>query len=411
MQIYKVGGAVRDQILRRKAHDTDYVVVGATVDEMKAKGFKPVGKFFPVFLHPVTKEEYALARLEKKTGNKHTDFEFVFSPDITLRQDLERRDLTCNAIAYDEQTKTYIDYFGGMSDIKNKLLRHINADHFIEDPLRVLRVCRFSAQLNFAICPETLKLCQKMVSSGALSYLSPERIVEELLKALKARHSSRFFVAMQSIGALKEIMPELEALHTVFEPKGQPTVFERTMQALDACQSQSLLVKFAVLTHHFGKALAPNGLISSHKRHENRADLPVLALCRRLKMPKEYQFFASAHAKYHTLYPQILRLGARTLYHLLQNLTKSHVCYIKEYIAACRADFESAPHSNIKKARQMFQKRANVLMFAFRALKSVKATDMPLFHTFKKDGSFSERFEAYKISVLKDAMHNRNKST
>ena len=409
MQIYQVGGAVRDKLLGIKAHDTDYVVVGATEGEMKALGFKPVGKYFPVFLHPVTKEEYALARLETKTGDKHTDFEFVFSPDITLRQDLERRDLTCNAIAYDEESQTYIDYFGGIQDIKERLLRHINAAHFVEDPLRVLRVCRLSAQLDFEIFPETLQLCKKMVSSGALEHLSIERILEELVKALKTRHPSKFFAAMHDIGALTHIMPELEALYTVPEPAEKQTSFERTMQSLDQCQSQSLLVKYAVLTHHFGKALTPQNCLPYHNGHENRAGTPIAALSHRLNVPKQYLFFAKAAAKYHTLFPRIFKLRARTLYRLTKNLTKSHTSYINEYIELCRADFESIPHQNLQKSRRAFEERASRLKFAFDTLQSAKASDMPGFEHLPKDAKFAKIFEAYQISILTDALQHAPK--
>ena len=225
MKIYQVGGAVRDRLLGRIPNDSDYVVVGLTPDEMLRQGFTEVGKGFPVFLHPLTREEYALARKEIKTGDKHTDFEFIFDESVTLREDLERRDFTCNAIAYDEETGEYIDYFGGQDDIKNKILRHVNAEHFVEDPLRVLRLCRFSAQLDFDAAPATVELCRSMVQKGMLEHLTAERVWIELLKAMKTPAFYRFIELAREVGALKIILPEIEALwkvpeRTDFHPEG-----------------------------------------------------------------------------------------------------------------------------------------------------------------------------------------------
>ena len=175
MQIYQVGGAVRDKLLNRPCQDKDFVVIGATEAEMLEQGFKKVGKSFPVFLHPETGEEYALARKEIKTGRGHKDFKFVFTPDISLKEDSCRRDFTCNAIYEDTETGEIIDYHNGCEDIKNRILRHISK-HFAEDPLRVLRMCRFAAELGFSVAPETMALCQKMVQKGAIRHLSRDRI-------------------------------------------------------------------------------------------------------------------------------------------------------------------------------------------------------------------------------------------
>ena len=176
MQIYMVGGAVRDMVLGLEPHDKDYVVVGADAAEMTALGFEQVGKNFPVFLHPESKEEYALARKEIKTGDKHTDFKFVFDKSVTLQEDLERRDFTCNALVYDMQNHEIKDFVGGLKDIERKTLRHVNDAHFAEDPLRVLRMCRFAAKLNFGIAPETINLARQMVGNKMLHHLCGERI-------------------------------------------------------------------------------------------------------------------------------------------------------------------------------------------------------------------------------------------
>ena len=213
MQIYLVGGAVRDMLLKISQSDKDYVVFGATPDEMKSLGFIEVGKDFPVFLHPVTKEEYALARREIKTGPKHTDFKFDFSKDVTKQEDVLRRDFTINALMYDEKNKKIIDLVGGTIDIENKIIRHIDDRHFPEDPLRVLRMCRLSAKLDFEIAPQTLELAKSMCLNGELKNLSPERIFQEFEKALATPHFEKFLIFMHECFALNEILPEIELLY------------------------------------------------------------------------------------------------------------------------------------------------------------------------------------------------------
>ena len=210
MQIYLVGGAVRDMVLGKTPHDKDYVVFGATPEQMLQLGYTRVGKDFPVFLHPQTHDEHALARKEIKTGNKHTDFRFVFGPDITPEEDMQRRDFTCNALMYDETNRRIIDLVGGVEDINNRLIRHVNTEHFIEDPLRVLRMCRFAAKLDFAIAPATMKLAQDMSCTGMLQHLTAERIWKEFESALNTEHFDKFIAAMHDCGALKVVLPEVE---------------------------------------------------------------------------------------------------------------------------------------------------------------------------------------------------------
>ena len=403
MKVYKVGGAVRDEILGCSSQDNDYVVVGGSVDEMKNLGFKQVGKAFPVFLHPKTHEEYALARKEVKSGDKHTDFEFIFSKDVTLREDLERRDLTCNAIAYDEQTKQYIDYFGGIQDIKKRLLKHVNATHFIEDPLRILRVCRFSAQLDFNVDSETLDLCRQMVENGALKHLSSERIFEEIVKAFKASKSSKFFILMREIGALKQIMPEVDALfNTPEKEKYHPekTTGGHVMTALDVSPDASVLEKFGILTHDLGKTLTPYEILPSHYGHEKRAKEPILSLCRRLKVPNAYKNFALASARFHMCYFNIFEMRLSKIYDLVCNLTIGHKSYLEEYITVCRADFESSATDDRIEARKEFEKKAELLRMAQDTVQNTKAQDMPHFEDMPQDEHFGEKLRAFKIEIL-----------
>ena len=216
MKKYLVGGAVRDMILGKEPHDKDYVIVGSTPEEMISLGYKQVGKDFPVFLGE-DGNEYALARTERKSGLKHTDFEFDFNPEITLEQDLFRRDFTANSIAYDEETKEFIDPYKGMEDIKNKILRVTNPKAFKDDPLRVLRMARFHAQLDFSIEESTLQLAKEMIAEGCLKNLTPERIFSEIEKAASTFRFANFIHILHEIGGLKDILPEIEKLYEVPE--------------------------------------------------------------------------------------------------------------------------------------------------------------------------------------------------
>jgi len=220
MKKYVIGGWVRDVLMQRQPNDKDFVVVGATCDEMKNLGFIQVGKSFPVFLHPQTKEEYALARRERKIGNGHADFEFDFAPDISLKEDCLRRDFTCNAIAKDEETGEIIDYFDGRKDIENKIIRIIDENNFRQDPLRILRACRFAATLDFEIEEQSKVVLRQMVAEGMLKHLSPERVWAETLKALqKGANSVKFFSILAEIGGLDDWWPEVRALVVALEQK------------------------------------------------------------------------------------------------------------------------------------------------------------------------------------------------
>ena len=256
MKTYLVGGAVRDMVLGRPPHDSDYVVFGATPEEMTALGFERVGKDFPVFLHPQTHDEYALARKEIKTGDKHTDFKFVFGPDITPAEDMQRRDFTCNALMFDAENNKIIDLVGGVEDIHNRVIRHVNTEHFIEDPLRVLRMCRFAAKLDFEIAPETMKLAQDMTRTGMLNHLTSERIWKEIESALNTDHFDKFIRTMRECGALKVLLPEVDKLwdtpeRTDYHPEGNSG--EHTMLVLQQGYNLSPKIKFALLLHDIGK--------------------------------------------------------------------------------------------------------------------------------------------------------------
>lgn len=405
MKIYQVGGAVRDKILGKIPNDLDYVVVGSSIEEMQKQGFKQVGKDFPVFLHPDTKQEYALARKEIKTGSKHADFKFVFTPDITLKEDLQRRDFTCNAIAFDEETQKYIDYFGGLDDIKNKIIRHINAEHFVEDPLRVLRMCRFAAQLEFDIDDKTIKLCSDMVAKGMLQYLSPERIWQEFEKAFSVGNFCRFVEIMRQIGALQKIIPEIDKLFDVdeyvkYHPEGNTG--KHTLNALRFVKNEALSVQFAVFVHDIGKGLTPVKEWPAHKGHEIRGVDLIKNIARRLKIPNKIRDLAVLCSKLHMKYYYIPDMRIGSLYNLVSELTVGHINYVEEYIKVCRADFESTNNEDKQFERERFEISADLLRKASKIINNIKATDMPNFEKLPKDENFSARFREYKIKILRE---------
>src|SRR5580658_5037813 len=319
MQVYLVGGAVRDRLLGRAVGEQDWVVVGATPGELTAQGYTPVGKGFPVFLHPQSKEEYALARQERKVAPGYHGFTTVFSPDVTLEQDLQRRDLTINAMAQDAGGHI-VDPYGGQRDLEARLLRHVSAA-FVEDPVRVLRVARFAARFaeaGFRIAPETEALMAHMTASGEIAALTPERVWRETARALLEPHPEVFFEILLKCGALAVLMPELAALDGVPQPpKWHPEVdtFVHIMLALSmaAQQGAALTVRYAVLLHDLGKALTPKAQWPAHHQHEELGLAPIEALSQRLRAPNECRELALLTSRHHTLVHRALELRAVTL--------------------------------------------------------------------------------------------------
>ncbi|MBU1215292.1 MAG: multifunctional CCA addition/repair protein [Gammaproteobacteria bacterium] len=303
MQVYCVGGAVRDRLLGLPVQDHDWVVVGSTPQEMEARGFKPVGADFPVFLHPETHEEYALARTERKTAAGYKGFNIYASPDVTLEQDLLRRDFTVNAIAEDEHG-TLIDPHNGQADLKAGVLRHVS-DAFAEDPVRILRGARFAARYGFSIAPETLDLMRAMAANGEVDALVAERVWQELARGLMERHPSRFFLTLRECGALKKILPEVDALFGVPQPVHYHPEVDcgvHVMMVLDdtAKLDRSLEVRFAALGHDLGKATTPEETLPRHIGHEQRSIDLVRAVCTRLRVPGDCRDLALLVAQFHS---------------------------------------------------------------------------------------------------------------
>ncbi len=374
LECYQVGGSVRDHLLGIEAPDRDFVIVGATPDEMVRRGFKPVGRDFPVFIHPRSGEEYALARTERKSGRGYHGFVFHTGPDVSLKDDLARRDLTVNAMAVDAQGRL-IDPFGGHDDLRNGILRHV-ADAFAEDPVRILRLARFAARFeSFEIAAETLELCRNMVAAGEADELVPERVWQEMKKALMQARPSRFFEVLRDVGALDVILPEVDALFGVpqtarYHPEIDTGV--HTLMVVDQAAriGAELPVRFACLVHDLGKALTPSSEWPAHRGHEKRGLVPIESLCRRLAIPNDCRELALLVGEFHLHAHRALELKPRTVLKLFKRLDLfRRPERLEPFLLACQCDAqgrlgrEDAPYP-----------QADYLRKAAQAAQSVEAT-------------------------------------
>jgi tRNA nucleotidyltransferase (CCA-adding enzyme) len=346
MRIYLVGGAVRDKLLGLPVADRDFVVVGAHPQDMLAQGYKPVGKDFPVFLHPKTAEEYALARTERKTAPGYHGFSFHAAPSVTLEQDLARRDLTINAMAEDENG-TLVDPYGGRRDLEDRILRHVSPA-FVEDPVRILRVARFAARyaaLGFGVATDTLELMRQMVRDGEADHLVPERVWTETRKALAEPSPSSFLRVLREVGALRVLFPEIDALYGVPQrPEYHPEVDTgiHTEQVVDMAARLAPgddLVVFCALVHDLGKALTPADQLPRHVMHEKRGLVPLRALAARLKVPTEHLALAELVCAQHLNAHRALELRPDTLLRLLESLDAlRRPARLDTFLLACEAD-------------------------------------------------------------------------
>jgi len=367
MKTYLVGGAVRDTLLGLPVQERDWVVLGETPESMVKQGFRPVGKDFPVFLHPNSHEEYALARTERKTAPGYKGFAIHADPDVTLEQDLHRRDLTINAIAMRPDGQL-IDPYGGQQDLQARLFRHISPA-FAEDPVRILRVARFAARfrhLGFTLAPETNALMQAMVEAGEVDALVPERVWAELVKSLSEPMPSAFFYTLKNCGALAKVFPELDKLFGVPQPAHYHPEIDTGIHSLMSLEqaallSNSLEVRFAALVHDLGKAVSPRDNLPHHYGHEKKG-LPILtAMCERLKVPNAFKALAMQVMQYHTHCHSAFELRAATL---TDTLTALNAFKPKNnlhlFLLACEADakgragFENIPYPQA----ELFQQAA-----------------------------------------------------
>ena len=342
IKIYQVGGSVRDKLLGLPVSERDWLVVGSSPEEMMALGYKAIGKDFPVFLHPETHEEYALARTERKSAPGYKGFVFNTSPDVTLEEDLSRRDLTINAIAEDEQGKL-IDPYNGQNDLNNKIFRHISSA-FSEDPLRILRVARFAARFDFKIVPKTMELMKDLSESDELLSLVPERIWAETEKALAYSNPERFFEILRECGALNLLYPEIDQLYGVPQPANHHPEIDTGIHTMMVLQQAVKLtddntVRFAALVHDLGKATTPKDILPKHKGHEERGVKIVKKLCTRLKIPNRYRDLAIIVCRYHFICHKLDELRANTIVKKLEAMDAFRKPdRFDAFLTACEAD-------------------------------------------------------------------------
>jgi tRNA nucleotidyltransferase (CCA-adding enzyme) len=398
MKIFTVGGAVRDELLGLPVQDRDYVVVGASPAEMLAQGFRPVGKDFPVFLHPRTQAEYALARTERKTGPGYTGFAFHAAPEVTLEEDLARRDLTINAIARAEDG-SLTDPYGGVADLATRVLRHVGPA-FVEDPVRILRVARFAARFtDFSVAPETVALMREMVANGEVDHLVAERVWQELAKGLMEARPSRMFDVLRECGALARLLPELDRLFGVpqraeYHPEIDTGV--HVMMVLDtaARRGHALPVRFAALLHDLGKGTTPKEEWPRHIAHELRSVKLSETVCVRLKVPTECRDLALLAARYHGDIHRAAELRPDTIVRLFErsDALRRPQRFV-QLLEACAADFNGRLGWDEKPYAA-----ADRLRCALAAVQAVPAGEIA--KACADPGQIPERIHAARVSAV-----------
>lgn len=407
MEVYLVGGAVRDSLLNRPVTERDWVVVGGSPEDMLKRRFQQVGKDFPVFLHPETGEEYALARTERKTGRGYSGFACYSAPDVTLEQDLQRRDLTINAIAQ-RMDGTLIDPYGGQEDIKKKVLRHVSLA-FIEDPLRILRVARFQARfahLGFTIAKETASLMKNMVDNGEANYLVPERIWQETERALGEQSPAQFIQVLRDCKASAIIFPEIDCLFGVPNPsEWHPEIDTgiHTLMVLEQAVRLGVNVKtrFAVLLHDLGKGVTPKEVWPHHPGHEEQGVKLIEALCKRLRVPKDFKELAIITSRYHTHVHKAFELTAKTIVNTLERVDAfRRPERFAAFLLACEAD---------SRGRTGFEDKAypqrDFFMHAYEAANAVSIT--PLLERGLQGPSIAEELHQLRVLAVKHLISNQ----
>ena len=406
MKTFLVGGAVRDRLLGLPILERDWVVIAETPESMVELGFRPVGKDFPVFLHPKTHEEYALARTERKTAPGYKGFTVHASPEVTLEQDLIRRDLTINAIAMTPDGEL-IDPYGGQQDLENKVFRHISPA-FSEDPVRILRIARFAARfahLGFTIAPETLELMESMVNSGEIDALVPERVWAELFKALKEQTPEAFFTTLRACKALERIFPELDNLFGVPQPERYHPEIDTGIHSLMCLQqavklSEKPEVRFAALVHDLGKGLTLPEYWPSHHGHEQKGLAVLDKLCARLRVPNSFKSLARQVMEYHTHCHKAYELRATTLTDVLQNLGAYKTGNsLADFLLACAADakgrtgFEEKPYPQAE-------------LFSNAALAANAIDNTEIINSGLKGPEFGEALRRLRIKAITEVINS-----
>ncbi len=414
IKFYKVGGCVRDSLLGLTPSDIDWEVIGASVDDMLNMGFIQVGSEFPVFIHPVTKQEYSIGRIELVECDNQNVYKFVPNLNTTISDSVKRRDFTINAIAIDENNKV-IDCVNGVDDLNHKIIRHINKDTFITDPIRVLRACRLSAQLNFSIAPETELLLKGMVKDGMLNNLTPERVWKETKRALNNGYDSKiYFELLNKIGALKILFPEIYQLTLASEnPIYHPSknTFKHTMIALSRVQFESDIVKFAVLCHDIGKGLTPKELLPKHHNHDINGVHLINTLCKRLKIPSKYRIFATTFCRFHMQLALFNKMNISTKYDLIKLLSYNFKDrqLLQNYILCFKADWMG---ENIVSDIELLEDILKNILIVFDIMKNITLKDLPEKYQNSLSNFTGEKFgilyREYMIKYLTDKLKNYN---
>jgi tRNA nucleotidyltransferase (CCA-adding enzyme) len=408
MKTYVVGGAVRDELLGLPVQDRDWVVVGATPEEMLRQGFRPVGKDFPVFLHPQTHEEYALARTERKTTPGYHGFVFHTAPDVTLEQDLARRDLTINAMAIDDDGNI-VDPYGGRRDLADRLLRHVSPA-FAEDPVRILRVARFAARFTaFTLAPETLELMRHMTDAGEVDALVAERVWQELARGLMKAKPSRLFEILRQCGALARVLPEIDALFGVpqradYHPEIDTGIHTMMVVDLTARLATELPARFAALTHDIGKSATPADILPRHIGHEAASVAMLGPLCARLRVPADCRDLALLVARYHGTVHRANELTAVTMVKLIERCDAiRRPERFAPFLQACEADFRGRLGNEERSYSQ-----AQLWQHALAAARGIEAgaiaKDCP------EPALIPERIHAARVAAVQTALNKHRSS-
>ena len=420
-KLFLIGGWVRDELIQKyhpelkiEPHDKDYVAIGYTEKEMDKLYGRKHGKQFPVWVDK-DGNEIALARTEIKTGNKHTDFEFIFSPRTTLREDCERRNHTINAIAKDLETGEYIDYFGGINDIKNKIIRCINPKTFIQDPLRVLILCRQSAQLGFSAEIMTIHLCRQMVDDGMLEHLTPERIWKEIEKALQTNHFEYFVNNLSYTKALGVILPELDALKTVEEIKEhhpEENTFNHTALVLRYADQHNMisLVKFGCLLHDIGKVLTPKDILPHHYGHEEKGLEIVDKICDRLRVPNDYKEFAKKACKYHMSLRRIYEMSPGHIYDMIEDITRGfrYIIPLRLLFDVSEADLYGRGKEPREERVKQLEESKRIAFNMYDLMNKVDINDFPELIEKSEKLSGKEFGELYRVKKIQYYCDNKS---
>jgi len=408
MQIYLVGGAVRDKLLNYPVLDKDWVVVGASPQELIDNGYKQVGKDFPVFLHPDSGDEYALARTERKSGSGYYGFEIAASPEVTLEQDLARRDLTINAIAMDSDDRV-VDPYGGQIDLKRKILRHISPA-FSEDPLRVLRVARFAARyhhLGFTLAPETFELMKQLANSGELKDLTAERVWQESVRALSEKSPQVYFQTLRDCGGLIDWFPEIDRLWGIPNPEQWHPEIDTGVHTMMVLEQSSLLstdtvTRYAALCHDLGKGITPKDMWPSHRGHEKLGVSVIATISERLKAPLAYTQLAKIVSEFHLHLHRVEDLTPKTIVKVLEHTDAFRKpARFEQFLLACEADY---------KGRTGFENRdypqADIMRRAFKLCIEISTKDiMAQGYSGKQIGEEIHRQRVSRVKHMDDSDH------